>query len=322
MNTTLFGTAAYPLASAARPPGATAPASSPTSTLFDALDVLGEEDKVSISEQGKAKQQSMLSSLSLLQQTQAAVQSQGSALRKSAARAKIEMLKKQMDMLRSMLAGLDPRMAKALLGQLKQIAQELKQAAAVLGENDGGGSGFSASQSAALPVSVPTVTAPAGDGTTGAGADDGQADAAAQQAQQAQQAAQQLAEQQASDAQEDGAGESSAATPPSTRQAEAEATALAGKVEQQQQGKQASPAGQGGDADQRGNDAELIRSAVRRLKLLLSAVKSQLKNNDDLKKTQQQIQAAENIAEQLATGGDAALAGSVDGGAVSISAQA
>jgi len=48
------------------------------------------------------------------------------------------MLKKQMDMLRSMLVGLNPRMAKALIGQLKQIAQELKQAASVLGEGDGG----------------------------------------------------------------------------------------------------------------------------------------------------------------------------------------
>jgi len=318
MNTTLFSTAAYPLASAAKPPGATAPASSPTSTLLDAL---GEEDKVSISDQGKARQQAMQSGLSMLQQTQSAVQSQGSALRKSAARAKIEMLKKQMDMLRSMLAGLNPRMAKALLGQLKQIAQELKQAAAVLGESDGGGGGggggggFGGGQSAALPVSVPT--APTGDAASGGSADDGQAEV--RQAQQAQQSQQQVEQQQASDEQE---GETTAVAAPPTRQVEAEVAALASKVEQQQQDKPTQPAGQGGDGDQRGNDAELIRSAVRKLKLLLAAVKNQLKSNDDLKKAEQQTQAAENIAEQLAVGGDAQLPGNAGSGATGISAQA
>ncbi|MCW3480826.1 hypothetical protein OL229_14860 [Neisseriaceae bacterium JH1-16] len=313
MNTTLFGTAAYPLATTASPLGANPPATTPT--LLAALD---DENQVSISDQGKAKRQATLSPLALLQQTQSAAQSQGSSPRKSAARAKIEMLKKQMDMLRSMLAGLDPRMAKALLGQLKQIAQELKQTAAVLGESDGGGS-VAGGQSAALPVSIPT--APSGDAASGGTTDDGQdAAAVAQQAQQVQQARQQVVQQQTADAQDGEAGQAAAATAsaPSTSQVQAEVNALQSKVEQQ--GKEAQPAGQGGDS--RGSDAELIMSAVRKLKLLLAAVKSQLKSNDDLKRTERQTQAAENIAEQLAAGGDAQLSGDAGGGSVGVSVQA
>jgi len=123
--------------------------------------------------------------------------------------------------------------------------------------------------------------------------------------QRAEQASAPQADGQAEPSDQDAATQGGAA---STSRAVADAAALEAKIGQQP-GKAQSSGNGGGDASAQG-DAELVMSAVRKLKQLLAAIKGQLKNNDDLKKAEQQVQAAQNIAEQLA-----GVSGGLSGGA-------
>ncbi|SDI03674.1 hypothetical protein SAMN05216588_110127 [Pseudomonas flavescens] len=59
--------------------------------------------------------------------------------RKDAARQRLEDIKQRIEMLKQLVAALGPEAAKGMLRQIKQLAQELGQAASVLKEGSGGG---------------------------------------------------------------------------------------------------------------------------------------------------------------------------------------
>ncbi|KAB0546435.1 hypothetical protein F7R01_21190 [Pseudomonas argentinensis] len=113
---------------------------------------------VTLSAYAQKRAQSMREAFGKLREMQARQQES----RKEAARQKLEDIKKRIEMLKQLVVSLGPAGAKGALRQLKQLAQELGQAAAVLQEASGGGNlSVVAAQGATGEREAATAQAPA-----------------------------------------------------------------------------------------------------------------------------------------------------------------
>lgn len=113
---------------------------------------------VTLSAYAQKRAQSMREAFGKLREMQARQQES----RKEAARQKLEDIKKRIEMLKQLVVSLGPAGAKGALRQLKQLAQELGQAASVLQEASGGGNlSVGAAQGATGEREAATAQAPA-----------------------------------------------------------------------------------------------------------------------------------------------------------------
>lgn len=113
---------------------------------------------VTLSAYAQKRAQSMREAFGKLREMQARQQES----RKEAARQKLEDIKKRIEMLKQLVVSLGPAGAKGALRQLKQLAQELGQAASVLQEASGGGNlSVGAAQGATGERGAATAQAPA-----------------------------------------------------------------------------------------------------------------------------------------------------------------
>lgn len=89
---------------------------------------------------------------------------------KAAARERLEMIKKRIEALLQMLALLGGKGAKALLQELKQLSNQVKQAAAVLRADNGGSDAAAQPDGASASAGADQAPAPGADGQGAAGA--------------------------------------------------------------------------------------------------------------------------------------------------------
>ena len=235
---------------------------------------------VTLSAYAQKRAQSMREAFGKLREMQARQQES----RKEAARQKLEDIKKRIEMLKQLVVSLGPAGAKGALRQLKQLAQELGQAAAVLQESSGGGNlSVGAAQGATGEREAATAQAPA----TVEGPSEAapvEADAPAVDTEAVEQAVGEDAEQ------GDGAGAS-----------------------EEPAGEQAQATRNERNERQRRADGEELKKVAAQLKQLLAMVRSQLaaKPDEDSKKL------IDGISKQLAEVDQAA--GQMAGGGMSLS---
>lgn len=234
---------------------------------------------VTLSAYAQKRAQSMREAFGKLREMQARQQES----RKEAARQKLEDIKKRIEMLKQLVVSLGPAGAKGALRQLKQLAQELGQAAAVLQESSGGGNlSVGAAQGATGEREAATAQAPATvEGLSEAAPTaEVEADAPAEDTEAVEQAVGEDAEQ------GDGAGAS-----------------------EEPAGEQAQATRNERNERQRRADGEELKKVAAQLKQLLAMVRSQLaaKPDEDSKKLidgiSKQLAEVDKAAGQMAGGG-------------------
>ncbi|WP_148714306.1 hypothetical protein [Chitinolyticbacter meiyuanensis] len=218
--------------------------------------------------------------------------------RKAAARARIAMIKAQIEQMQQFAAGLDPKAAKAMLSQLRGLAAQLKAAAATLANSGGGATG----NLAQLPVAVQGATGSAAPTAQGAVANTDTGSTAPE-----------AAAAPTGSTPTDAAVAEQAVT--ATQQAETalqEATsptadALAKESEKGEERPIASGASvtATGRGDAGSGDGDLIRSAARKLKSLMALLKSQIVEDKEknARKIDQELAEIEQLAKQADEGG-------------------
>lgn len=118
-----------------------APARSPNDTSTTAPGAVGEPEKqqasvtLTLSDYTRKRMQTLREATAKLR----AIQANQQESRKEAARQRLEDIKKRIEMLKQLVMALGPAAAKGALRQIKQLAQELGQAASVLKEPSGAG---------------------------------------------------------------------------------------------------------------------------------------------------------------------------------------
>lgn len=202
------------------------------------------------------------------------------AAKKDAARKRIEDIKERIKMLRMLVSG--GVASKAVLREIRELAQALGQAAEVLAESDG-----QAKQGSAVDGALASAEVPLDEDGQGAQPTASRPEVASPEDEDA--------EAQAAPAYEDDVASPSAAV-----------MTLKLYLENLQQARhEDQPDAEG--ARQRGADAELIEEAVRRLKALLALVKSVREPDDPesskyLSQVQQHLEASQSAAQGLGGG--------------------
>ena len=236
--------------------------------------------------------------------------------RKDEARQRIERIRQQIKQLMMLVAAMGGLASKGVLRQIEQLARSLGQAASVLKEG-GGGADLIGSASAAQEAGGEESTASAGSQSVSVetvAQDDAQNEAA----QEGDAVVDTLAASAASVAADEAdVGAEDAATQAAL--ASGQAAVAQGEEDLQSDAEEAPRAEQvmskRTEREQRREDAELMRKAVRELKALLALVKASLGPGDEdsdkqVKRINQDIQASEKAAQSLSSGavGDGGLA--------------
>ena len=245
---------------------------------------------VTLSEYAQKRAKSMRDAFGKLRDMQA----RQAETRKDAARQRLEDIKKRIEMLKQLVMALGPAAAKGALRQLKQLAQELGQVAAVLKEPSGGGG-----------TAVGTARAGSGESVASAAQETATVDAVNEVA-------------------PDAAVEADAGTP----EVNAETAELAAGEEaeegddpvasEDEAGAQAqaatSQAGNQRNERQRRADAEELKKVAGQLKQLLAMVRSQISGKPD----EESRKLIEGIDKQLAEVEKAATGMSSGGVSISV----
>ena len=245
---------------------------------------------VTLSEYAQKRAKSMRDAFGKLRDMQA----RQAETRKDAARQRLEDIKKRIEMLKQLVMALGPAAAKGALRQLKQLAQELGQVAAVLKEPSGGGG-----------TAVGTAQAGSGESVASAAQETATVDAVNEVA-------------------PDAAVEADAGTP----EVNAETAELAAGEEaeegddpvasEDEAGAQAqaatSQAGNQRNERQRRADAEELKKVAGQLKQLLAMVRSQISGKPD----EESRKLIEGIDKQLAEVEKAATGMSSGGVSISV----
>lgn len=258
--------------------------------------------------------------------------------RKAQARQRIEEIKQRIQMLKTLMASLGDSAAKAVLREIRQLAGSLKQAAAILKEGSNGGSAINIGQvgtasatseaaSASASASASAAASAAAAAAAGGGTD---ATAAAAVSAAAVVSAPDAAEMEPAS---EGSADAESAAVPATTAAPAggadEASDGASGTEGDEtvaesatlrQEASAAVTERQREAQQRREDAKLVREAIQELKALLAMVKSALKRGDkeaqkDVEAIQGMIADSEKSAQALDAGGGIAASIGIDSAA-------
>lgn len=251
-------------------------------------------------------------------QTLKAQNSQANEQRKAAARARIDDIKKRIELLKKLAIGLSPKAAKAMLAQIHQLAHELSQAAGELkgnGSSAGGEAGIGAGRAGADASSGEADEAGAeSSGSEASGSEAaGEAVAGADVSPDVAPSNAEAAGQTEADTDEARAGE-----PEGTQGRDDAAVADARAAEAKATAPQSSALS---GANQKEEDSQRIRDAVRQLRQLLALVRSQLPSDEESRRTLRQVESSlrdsEKAAQDIQAGAEAGPAPAVSGEAAS-----